>query len=178
MTPADIATALQNDFGPETITATKLDTLDPYVVVAPERIADVCRALRDDSRFKFEIINDITGTDWLETDAKKAAKAGFEPHLEVVYHISSFSYPGRRFTLKVILPRSRPDLPDSLPELPTVSTVWRGADWQEREIFDLLGIRFLGHPDLRRILMSDDWVGHPLRKDYEFPLDYHDIRCR
>jgi NADH-quinone oxidoreductase subunit C len=56
--------------------------------------------------------------------------------------------------------------------------VWRTADWHERECYDLLGIRFVGHPDLRRILLADDWVGYPLRKDYEYPLEYHDIRCR
>ena len=65
-----------------------------------------------------------------------------------------------------------------LPELPTVCSIWRTADWHEREVYDLFGVRFLGHPDLRRILLADDWVGYPLRKDYEFPLEYRDIRCR
>ena len=65
-----------------------------------------------------------------------------------------------------------------LPEVPTVCGVWKTADWQEREVFDLLGVAFVGHPDPRRILLADDWVGHPLRKDYEFPLEYHGIRCR
>ena len=124
------------------------------------------------------MLNDLSGVDYLEPDAKKAAKAGYDPHVEVVYHLSSFSVPGRRITLKVILPRWKNDIPGELPEVPTVSGVWPTADWHERECYDLMGVRFLGHPDPRRILLSDDWVGHPLRKDYEFPLEYHDIRCR
>ena len=86
--------------------------------------------------------------------------------------------PRKEVALKVVLPRWKGDVVGELPELPTVSGVWRTADWHEREVFDLLGVRFVGHPDPRRILMNDDWVGHPLRKDYEFPLEYHDIRCR
>ncbi|OWK38847.1 NADH-quinone oxidoreductase subunit C [Fimbriiglobus ruber] len=177
MTPADIATLLAAEFGPA-ITGTKLDALDPFVTVAPASLPAVCQFLCDDPRLKFEILNDISGVDYLEIDPKKLAKAGFEPHLEVVYHLSSFSFPGRRFTLKVVLPRWKNDAPGELPEVPTVAGVWRTADWQEREVFDLLGITFVGHPDPRRILLADDWVGHPLRKDYEYPLEYHGIRCR
>jgi NADH-quinone oxidoreductase subunit C len=106
--------------------------------------------------------------------AKKAPKAAFEPHLELLYHLSSFSFPGRRFTLKLNLPLWKDDKPGELPEVPSVAGVWRTADWHEREAFDLLGILFTGHPDLRRILLADDWIGHPLRKDFE----YHGIRCR
>jgi NADH-quinone oxidoreductase subunit C len=65
-----------------------------------------------------------------------------------------------------------------LPVVPSVYGVWKTADWQEREVYDLIGVFFNGHPNLVRILLSDDWVGHPLRKDYEFPLEYHGIRCR
>jgi NADH-quinone oxidoreductase subunit C len=149
---------------------------DPYVTVAPERLVEACTFLRDDPRLKFEILNDLTATDYLETDAKKVAKAGFEPHLEVVYRVSSFTFPGRRFTLKVVLPRWKDGAPGKLPEVPSVAAVWRTADWHEREAFDLCGVFFTGHPDLRRILLADDWVGHPLRKDYEFPLEYHGVR--
>jgi NADH-quinone oxidoreductase subunit C len=177
MTAAESIAVLQETFGPA-ILAADPDTLDPFVVIDPAKLVEVCTFLRDDSRFRFDLLNDLTGVDYLEPDAKKAAKAGFEPHVEVVYHVSSFSRPGSRFTLKVILPRWKGDVAGELPEVPTVSGVWPTADWHEREAFDLVGVSFLGHPDPRRILLSDDWVGHPLRKDYEFPFEYHDIRCR
>ena len=177
MTAAEITTLLEQQFEPA-ITAKKLDAIDPSVTVEPTRLVEVCSFLRDDPRLRFEILNDISGVDYLEPDPKKAPKAGFEPHLEVVYHLSSFSFPGRRFTLKVVLPRWKDDRPGELPEVPTLCGVWRTADWQEREVYDLVGVLFTGHPDLTRILLNDDWVGHPLRKDYEFPLEYHGIRCR
>src|SRR5262245_61794099 len=177
MTAGELITTLQATFGPS-ITAAKADAFDPFVVVDPAHLIAVCTFLRDDPRFRFDLLNDITGVDYLEPDAKKLAKAGFEPHVEVVYHLSSFGRPGARFTLKVVLPRWKGDATGELPEVPTVSGVWPTADWHEREAFDLVGVRFLHHPDPRRILLSDDWVGHPLRKDYEFPLEYHDIRCR
>jgi NADH-quinone oxidoreductase subunit C len=169
--------ALEAQFG-SAITAKKADALDPFVVVDPARLVEVCTFLRDDPRLRFELLNDISGVDYLEPDAKKAAKAGFEPHLEVVYHLSSFTFPGRRFTLKVVLPRWKNNAVGELPEAPSVSAVWKTADWQEREVYDLIGVFFNGHPNLVRILLSDDWAGHPLRKDYEFPLEYHGIRCR
>jgi NADH-quinone oxidoreductase subunit C len=177
MTPAETIALLQETFGPA-VTVAKPEALDPFVVVDPARLVEVCTFLRDDPRLRFEILNNVSGVDYLEPDPKKAPKAGFDPHLEVVYNLSSFTFPGRRFTLKVILPRWKDDTPGELPEVPSVAGVWRTADWHEREVYDLVGVRFTGHPDLRRILLADDWVGHPLRKDYEFPLEYHGIRGR
>ncbi len=177
MTPADTLALLQSQFG-SAIVSVKADAPDPFAVVEPAKLVEVCQFLRDDPRLRFALLNNLSGTDFLETDPKKVAKAGFDPHLEVIYHLSSFAEPGRRIALKAVLPRWKGDVVGELPELPTVSGVWRTADWHEREVFDLFGVRFVGHPDPRRILMNDDWVGHPLRKDYEFPLEYHDIRCR
>ena len=131
----------------------------------------------DDPRLQFDILNCISGVDYLEPDPKKAPKAGFDPHLEVVYHLSSFRH-RHRFVLKVILPRWKDDKPGELPEVPSVTSLWRTADWHEREVYDLCGVCFTAIPNLTRILLADDWEGYPLRKDYEFPLEYHGIRGR
>ena len=146
------------------------------LVVVAEGLPEIAAVLKDE--FDFDMLNSITGVDYLEIDPKKLAKTGFEPHVEVVYHLSSFQHPGRRLAFKIILPRWKNDIAGELPEVPSVAHLWRTADWHERETFDLVGVRFTNHPDPRRLLMADDWVGHPLRKDYEFPLEYHDIRCR
>jgi len=166
MTPSDIASALQQQFG-DRIKASKLDALDPFVEVAPADLPAVCRFLRDDPRLKFELLLNISGVDYLEPDAKKVPKAGFEPHTEVVYHLSSFRQK-HRFVLKVLLPRWKDNKKGELPEVPSVTSRWRTANWHEREIYDMMGIRFRGHPDLRRILMWEGYRDFPLRKD--FPL--------
>ena len=176
MTSTDIIAALESKFG-DRIKAKKLDAIDPFAVVAPEDLVEVCLFLRDDPRLRFDLLNCISGVDYFEPDPKKAPKAGFEPHLEVVYHMQSFTH-RHRFVLKVNLPRWKDDKPGQLPEVPTVTDLWPAADWHEREVYDLCGVWFVGHPDPRRMLLAEDWEGHPLRKDYEFPLDYHGIRGR
>ena len=95
----------------------------------------------------------------------------------MVYHFQSFTH-RHRSTLKIILSRWKDGISGELPDVPSVTGLWRTADWHEREVYDLSGVWFTGHPNLRRILTSEDWVGHPLRKDYEFPLEYHGIRGR
>jgi len=176
MTAAEIIAILEEKFGTR-IKTKKPDALDPYVVVEPGDLFEVCHLLRDDARLRFELLNCISGVDYLEPDPKKAPKAGFDPHLEVVYHFSSFTQ-RHRFVVKVLLPRWKDNKPGELPEVPSLTSLWRGADWHEREVYDLSGVWFTGHPELRRILLSEDWIGHPLRKDYEFPLEYHGIRGR
>jgi NADH-quinone oxidoreductase subunit C len=176
MTAEQIIQALEQKFGSK-IKSKKADAIDPFVVVDTGDLVEVCRFLRDDSALRFDQLNCITGVDYFEPDLKKAPKAGFDPHLEVVYHFSSFVHK-HRFVLKVQLPRWKGDKAGELPEVPSVASLWGTADWHEREVYDLCGVHFLGHPDLTRILLSDDWVGHPLRKDYEFPLEYHGIRGR
>lgn len=159
------------------ISSSHPDALDPFVVIATAAIREVSTTLRDDPRLRFEMLNCITGVDYLEPEAKKLAKAGFEPHLEVVYHFSSFTHQ-HRFTVKLSMPRWKNDTAGVLPEVPSIADIYPTANWHERETFDLCGVLFTGHPDLRRILLAEDWDGHPLRKDYQFPLEYHGIRCR
>ncbi len=176
MTAAEIAALLEQQFGSR-IKSKNLQAIDPFVVVDAADLLDVCSFLKEDDRLRFDILNCISGVDYLELDPKKAPKAGFEPHLEVVYHLSSFRH-RHRFVLKVMLPRWKNDKPGELPEVPSVTSLWATANWHEREVYDLAGVWFTGHPELTRILLAEDWVGHPLRKDYEYPLEYHGIRGR
>jgi len=167
---------LQQKFG-ENISGANLENIDPWIEVAPDGILEVCQHLRDEPSLAFDYLNSVTAVDYLHTDEKKAKKAAWEPHFEVVYHLFSMQHK-HSLVLKVMLPRWKDDQPGVLPELPSVSSVWSTADWHEREVYDLLGVDFTGHPNLRRILCPEDWVGHPLRKDYEMPLEYHGIRGR
>ena len=175
-TAAEIIGYVQGQFGPR-IKAINQEAIDPFIVVEPADLLDIARFLRDDPQLRFDILNCVSGVDYLELDPKKAPKAGFEPHMEVVYHLHSFTH-RHRFVVKVILPRWKDDTSGEIPEVPSVTSIWASANWHEREVYDLSGVRFVGHPELTRILLADDWEGHPLRKDYEFPLEYHGIRGR
>jgi len=117
--------------------------------VARDKIVEVCTLLRDQG--PFELLSDLSGVDFL-------GAAPPEDRFLVAYHLTSLAR-GLRLRLRVFVPEGDE-------HLPTVSGVWPTANWQEREVFDFFGLRFDGHPDLRRILMPDDWDGHPHRKDY------------
>ena len=176
MTASEIVSLLEGKFGGR-IKAKALDAIDPFVVVDPADLVEVCRVLKTDDRLAFDMLHNVSGVDYLEPDAKKAAKAGFDPHVEVVYHFQSLKH-RHRLVVKVILPRWKDDKAGQLPEVPTLTGLYGSANWHERETYDLVGVNFVGHPELTRILLNEDWVGHPLRKDYEFPLEYHGIRGR
>ena len=129
---------------------------DASATVDPARIRDVTAFCKDDPALRFDCLSNLSGVDY--------PKQG---HIQVVYHL--LSYPLRHvFVLKVNANRDDPVVASVVP-------VWSAADWQEREVFDLLGVSFDGHPDLRRILMPEDWPGHPLRKDFVEPQEYHGI---
>jgi len=115
--------------------------------VPRERLVDLCRWLRDNPEFDMSYLSFVSAIDWPD-------------RFEMVYHLTSVN---RRHgvTLKTPISKERPSVP-------SVVDVWSGADWHEREAYDLFGIVFEGHPDLRRIMMSADWKGHPLRKDYVY----------
>ncbi|HET9481003.1 MAG TPA: NADH-quinone oxidoreductase subunit C [Candidatus Polarisedimenticolia bacterium] len=120
------------------------------VVVPPGRIVEILTFLRDGQATRFDLLTDLTAVDW----------PGREPRFDVVYHLYSVPL-NHRLRLKARVADGA--------SLPSAAGVYRSADWHEREVFDLFGIRFDGHPDLRRILLPDDWQGHPLRKEY--PLE-------
>jgi NADH-quinone oxidoreductase subunit C len=126
------------------------------VVVAPEKIVEIATYCRDTEGLELNFLSDITAVDYYPA----------EPRFAVCYHLYSI-YFRHRIRLKVYLSGEEPVV-DSL------TGVWPAANWQEREAFDLMGIQFTNHPDLRRILMDKDWVGHPLRKDY--PLGYEQVQ--
>jgi NADH-quinone oxidoreductase subunit C len=121
------------------------------LLIAPDAIAEVCRALRDAPELRFNFLADVTAVDWPER----------EPRFDVVYHLLSLE---TRAVVRLKVRVGEPD--EDEPSVPSVTPIWPTANWYEREIYDLFGIAFAGHPDLRRILMPTDWVGNPLRKDY------------
>lgn len=129
-----------------------LDTHDRLgnetAIVRPESIRDVCLFLRDDDKLKFDMLSDLTAVDYLQR----------KPRFEVVYHLYSVSLKHRI--------RLRVPLEEGSEEVDSVCDIWRSANWAERETFDMFGIRFRNHPDLRRILLYEEFEGHPLRKDY------------
>ncbi len=120
---------------------------DDCAFVQKDRIAEVCRALKEDPKLLFNMAPYITAVDYL----------GQEPRFEVVYNLLSTKY-NTRIRLRVKVAEGE--------AVASVTSVWRGADWFERYCFDMYGIPFTGHPDLRRLFMYDEFVGHPLRKDY------------
>lgn len=175
MNTSEIHKLLLDQFGESKITGANLEATDPWIEVPPSAILEVARFLKTDSQLAFEHLNDLCGVDYFEPDAAKAKKFGHEPHVEVVYHLSSYRH-RHSLVVKVKLPRWQREQAGKIPEVESVTGIWAIADWHEREAYDLVGIKFLNHPNLRRILCPEDWVGHPLRKDYDFPLEYHGIR--
>jgi NADH-quinone oxidoreductase subunit C len=128
--------------------------LDPFAVIETSAVEEVCRFLRDDPETAFDCLSNETGVD-------------YKDRIEVVYHLFSYRH-HHGCVLKVKLPRDNP-------VIVTVEHIWSAANWMEREIFDLLGVTFEGHSDMRRILMPEDWPGYPLRKDFGEPQEYHGI---
>jgi NADH-quinone oxidoreductase subunit C len=126
-----------------------------FVVVAPAAVKEVSRFLKEDPRLSFDVLMCLSGVDYKEKFA-------------VAYHLHSLK---NRHVIGV-----KAFLPRETPSLPTVDDVWPAANFQEREAFDLFGIAFTGSKDLRRILLPEDWEGHPLRKDYKYPDFYHGIK--
>jgi NADH-quinone oxidoreductase subunit C len=155
MTFQEISDILKNKFGDAVLLVKGDAVVDPFIVVTPQVIRALALFLRDDEGMKFDFLSCLSGVDRKGT-------------FEVVYHLASMTLK-HKLVVKVSVPADRP-------EVPTVESVWKSANWHEREAYDLFGIVFTEHPDLRRILLPYDWEGYPLRKDYEVPEFYNGMR--
>ncbi|OGQ88649.1 MAG: NADH dehydrogenase [Deltaproteobacteria bacterium RIFOXYA12_FULL_58_15] len=131
-----------------------VDNPDPFIVVDRSALKEIGTFLKDEPGYEFDFLENLTGLDLGDKFVS-------------VYHLLSYKH---RHSLVL-----RVELSKDQPTAPSVSEVWPAANWHEREQYDLLGITYTGHPDLRRIMLPEDWVGHPLRKDYEQPKGYHGI---
>jgi NADH-quinone oxidoreductase subunit C len=148
VTQDPVAAAIITRF-PDAVQDGKNDLGELTLIIASEKIVDVCRFLKETE--KFVRCSSVTCVDWHPQ----------EPRFEVVYHLNSIE---KKRWLRL---KSR--VGGEKPEIDSVTAIWRGADWYEREVFDMFGVTFRNHPDMRRIMMPDDFKGHPLRKDY--PVD-------
>lgn len=155
MTPLDPVETLQAEFAQAVLDVQEFRG-ELTIVIAREHIVDVCRYCREAEGMGYNFLSDVTGVDYHPQ----------EPRFGIAYHIYSMVH-NRSLRLKVML--SEDD-----PVVPSVMSVYPTANWFEREIFDLFGVTFEGHPDLRRIMMPEGWDGHPLRKDY--PLGYETVQ--
>lgn len=127
---------------------------DGWIQVQPAALHEVCRFLKEDPALRFDYLRLISAVDWTDRFAS-------------VYHLYSYAN-GHGAVLRVDLDRANP-------RVASVADLWPTADWHEREAYDLMGIVYEGHPEMRRIFLPDDWEGHPLRKDYQQPESYHGI---
>ena len=155
MTAQEIFDSLKGKFG-ESILESKLDVLQPWIRIAPDKTKEICLFLRDDASMQFDYLSCLSGMDYNNGS------------LGIVYHLASIALK-HKIVLKTICTKENP-------HVQSVSEVWGTANWHEREVFDLFGIVIDEHPDLRRILLPDDWEGHPLRKDYKVQEFYHGMK--
>lgn len=140
------------DFAPQSLLIHRGKASDQiYVRVQPDRLTEVMTFLRDDERTRFEQLIDLTCIDYLNF-------AGAQDRYGVIYSLLSLTHEHRLWLKSFVN--------DPSPEVPSVTGIWKGADWMEREVYDMFGVRFTGHPDLRRILTWEGFEAHPLRKDY------------
>lgn len=147
MTPELIIEKVKNRFADAVLSA-KVEFGEGTVSIKQGSLLDVCRFLHNDPELYFDFITDICSVDFI----------GHEERFEIVYHFYSVKY-NHRIRIK-----ARVTEKDAV--IDSLCPIWKGANWLEREVYDLMGIKFNGHPDMRRILMPEDFAGHPLRKDY------------
>ena len=159
----NIKQVLTDKFGIDAIVGEETSGLQPALLIAPDLIAEVCLELRNNPLTYFDFLACLSGVDHGAEDGR----------FEVVYHLTSIPYQ-LQLTLKISKIHDRAS--EELPSFRSVAHVYRTAEWHEREAYDLVGIFFEGNPDLRRILLPDDWEGYPLRKDYTNAEYYKGIK--
>jgi len=177
----DVFSALSTQFTKDNII--KLETAhkgDPFIVVDVQKIVEIIKFLRDAPNFEFINLQVISAVDYPGSPGKAAVPSAGEglpavaevlaipARIEIVYILYSYSTKSQ-IMLKVMLSRDNP-------QIASINTLYRAANWYERECYDMLGVVFSGHPNLIRILTPQDWVGHPLRKDYVFPEEYNGMK--
>lgn len=166
MTPREIAETLKDKFAEEVREIVEFRG-QVAVVIRRDRSKEILAFLRFNPDCDFDYLVDLCGVDYLDRKT---------PRFEVVYNLYSMKK-RQAFRVRVELEEDTDEQPDNL-SIETVTDIWRGADWHERECFDMYGIRFKGHPDLRRILMPEDWEGYPLRKDYPLKSDLGELEWK
>ncbi len=153
MKSSQILDIIEKKFGDKILESSE-GPFDSFVVVEPSILKELSFFLRDDERMQFDFLRTLTAVDKIDW-------------VESIFVLLSYTH---KHTIMV-----KVELDKKKPVVDTVSDVWKAANWYEREMFDLFGINYTNHPDLRRLMMPDDWVGHPLRKDYKRPKKYQDI---
>lgn len=158
MTFTEITEGIRKHFDASLIKEELSTLAQPQISIDPSKLVELCLFLRDTENFYFDSLSCLTA---LDNGPEKGT-------MEVIYHLYSIPY-HHSLVLKAVLPRDQATFP-------SLSGVWRTANWHEREAYDFFGITFIDHPDLRRILLPADWVGHPMRKDYKEQDMYHGIQ--
>ena len=160
MTFEEIHQHLLGQFGEADLLGTDENATPKAILVETDSILKVMTFLNEDEQLYFDMLSCLTGIDnGPETNT-----------MEVIYNLYSVPY-DQGLMVKVAIAREHP-------EIESVASIWQTANWHEREAFDLLGIKFLNHPDLRRILLPNDWEGHPLKKDYQAQEYYHGVKVK
>ena len=156
MTIEEITSLLNTAFGLDL--SVKPDAVPATIQVPAGQFKELVAFMHEDDRLYFDMLSSLTAID----NGEEAST------IDIIYHLYSIPF-DRSMALQVTIPRDNP-------AISTISDIWRGANWHEREAYDLVGVTFEGHPDLRRILLPNDWEGHPLRKDYKLQDYYHGIK--
>lgn len=138
----------------------RFNTDMPTFVIAPENAVEVLRFFRDNKDFAYDFLLDLTSVDFLHSPREADTTENNGKRFQVIYVLRSMQNDRKGATIRICVPVGENE------EIPSMTALWPGADWPEREVFDLMGIRFSGHPNLRRIVLPDNFRGHPLRKDF------------